>query len=145
MTKWKGHNKNALCWSSYYMNDNEKKITNVINWWDFFCYLEPIEACNKITKSRKCLISYYNISKITSLKNHVDVDHVVLYKTFEEEANSFLRGSVEIQPINTCPSIFGSSISNFFLAKNLYKQSNVEQQQFLEDLGPLVVKNNLPI
>jgi hypothetical protein len=85
------------------------------------------------------------INKITSLKNHLNVDHVVLYKTFEKDANNYLRGSEERQPINKPPSIFGSSISNFFLAKNLYKQSKVEQQQFLEDLGLLVVKNNLPI
>jgi hypothetical protein len=75
----------------------------------------------------------------------VDVDHVDLYKTFEEETNNYLRGSVEIQPINKFPSIFGSSNFNFFLVKNLYKQNNVEQQQFLEDLGLLVVKNNLSI
>ncbi len=75
----------------------------------------------------------------------MDVDHVVLYKTFEEEANNYLRGSVERQPINKCPSISESSISNFFLAKNLYNQNNVEQHQFLKDLGLLVVKNNLPI
>jgi hypothetical protein len=42
-----------------------------------------------------------------------------------------------------CPSISRSSISNFFVA--IYKQNDVEQQQFLEDFGLLVVKNNLPI
>jgi hypothetical protein len=75
----------------------------------------------------------------------VDVNHVVLYKKFEDVVNNFLKGNVERQLLKKCPSIFGSSISNFFVAKNLYKQNDVEQQQFLEDFGLLVVKNNLPI
>ncbi len=111
----------------------------------FFCYPKLIEACDKRTKSRKGLISYYKTNGITCLKNHVDVNHVVLYKKFEDVVNNFLKGSVERQLAKKCPSIYGSSISNLFVAKNPYKQSNVEWQHFLEDLGLLVVKNNLPI
>jgi hypothetical protein len=76
---------------------------------------------NKIIKSRKGLIFYYKTSEITCLKNHVDANHVILYKIFEEEVNSFLKGSVERQLIKKCPNIFGSSIFNFFVAKNPYK------------------------
>jgi len=96
----------------------------------FFCYLELFDACNKRTKSRKCLISYYKIKIIISLKNHVDVDHVVLYKTFEKKVNNYLRGSVERQPINKCPSIFGSSISNFFLAKTFINKTMLSNNNF---------------
>jgi hypothetical protein len=35
----------------------------------FFCYPKPIEMCNKRTKSRKYLISYYKTNEISSLKN----------------------------------------------------------------------------
>jgi hypothetical protein len=90
----------------------------------FFCYPKLIEACNKRTKSRKGLIYYYKTNGITCLKNHVDVNHVVLYKKFEDVINNFLKGSVERQLVKKCPSIFGSSISNFFVAKNPYKQSD---------------------
>ncbi len=46
---------------------------------------------------------------------------------FEEEVNSSLRGNVEKQLVKKRPNISRSSISNFFVAKNIYKQSNVEQ------------------
>jgi hypothetical protein len=49
-------------------------------------------------------------------------------KKLEKKVNNSLRGSVEGQSINKCPSIYGSSISIFFVVKNLYKQGNVEQQ-----------------
>jgi len=44
---------------------------------------------NKIIKSRKGLIFYYKTSKIMCLKNHVDANHVILYKNFEEEVKVF--------------------------------------------------------
>jgi hypothetical protein len=142
--EWRGHNINALCWSFYCVNDN-KKIDNKCHQLMrcFFCYPKLIETCNKKTKSRKGLISYYKTNGITCLKNHVDVNHVVLYNKFENVVNNFLKGNVERQLMKKCPSISRSSISNFFVA--IYKQNDVEQQQFLEDFGLLVVKNNLPI
>ncbi len=74
------------------MNDNEN-INNKFHqlMGCFLCYLEPIETCNKITNSSKCFISYYKKNEITSLKNHVDEDHVALYKKIKEEINNFER------------------------------------------------------
>jgi hypothetical protein len=46
---------------------------------------------------------------------------------------------VERQQIKKHPSISRSSIFNFIVAKNPYKQSDVEQQQILEDFSLLVV------
>jgi hypothetical protein len=83
---------------------------------------------NKIIKSRKGLIFYYKTRGIMCLKNHVDLNHVILYKFFEEEVNSFLKGSVERQLVKKYPSISRPSIFNFIVAKNPYKQSDVEQQ-----------------
>jgi len=57
----------------------------------FFCYPELIEACNKRTKSRKGLISYYKTNGITCLKGHVNVNHVVIYKKFENVVNNFFE------------------------------------------------------
>jgi hypothetical protein len=40
---------------------------------------------------------------------------------------------------------FGGSISKFFSAKDSFKKKDVPQKAFLENLGLLIVKNNLPI
>ncbi len=93
----------------------------------FLCHHEPIELCNKRTKSRKGLISYYKTNGITSLEKYVNASHVILNKTFEEEVNSSWKGSVEKQLAKTCPKISRSSIFDIFVVENLYKQSNVEQ------------------
>jgi len=52
----------------------------------YFCYLEPIETCNKRTKSRKDLISYYKANEITSLKNHVDTHHAIFNKKLKNKS-----------------------------------------------------------
>ncbi len=40
---------------------------------------------------------------------------------------------------------FGLSISIFFAIKNSFKKNDVQQKEFDEDLGFLIVKNNLRI
>jgi hypothetical protein len=42
-------------------------------------------------------------------------------------------------------NIFGNFISNFFDANEFFKKNEVQQTQFLEDLGFLIVKNHLPL
>ncbi len=71
--KWRGHNKNALYWSFICLIDN-KEIDNKCHQLMrcVLCYPKPIEACNKITKSMKGLISYYKTNGIAFLKNHVE-------------------------------------------------------------------------
>jgi hypothetical protein len=56
--------------------------------------------------------------------------------------NSSLKIIAKKQPIKKWPSISSSSISNFFIAKNPFKECDVEQQQFVMDLCLLVGKNN---
>jgi hypothetical protein len=59
-------------------------------------YNAPINASNPRTNARKGLISYYKTNNIMSLKNHVDVDHHLISKKFEEVQN-MMRGSVKRQ------------------------------------------------
>jgi hypothetical protein len=92
----------------------------------FLCYHEPIESCNKRIKSWKCLIFYYKTNGIISLEKYVNACHVILYKTFEEKVNRSWKGNVEKELIKTCPKIPRSLIFDFFAAKNLYRQGNVE-------------------
>ncbi len=58
----------------------------------FCCCHEPIETCNKRTKSRKYLISYYKTNELTSLKNHVDTHHVVFYKILKNKSTIIGEG-----------------------------------------------------
>jgi hypothetical protein len=44
----------------------------------------------------KGLILYYKTSGITCLKNHVDVDHSIIFKNVEE-VNSLVKGNLEEQ------------------------------------------------
>ncbi len=75
----------------------------------------------------------------------MDVDHSFIAQIFEEELNSLLRGTKEKRPSKKIMNPSGGSISNFFLVKDTLKKKDVSQKEFLEDLGLLIVKNNLPI
>jgi hypothetical protein len=46
---------------------------------------------NQRTKEKRGTITYYKENGITILKKHVDANHVMLAKIFEEEMNSPLR------------------------------------------------------
>jgi hypothetical protein len=39
----------------------------------------------------------------------------------------------------------GNAISSFFVIKEPFKRDDVQQKDFLQDLGLLIVKNNLPL
>jgi hypothetical protein len=43
---------------------------------------------NPRTKEKRGIITYSKINGITTLKKHVDVNHVILVKRFEKEVNS---------------------------------------------------------
>jgi hypothetical protein len=51
----------------------------------------------------------------------------------------------EKQPSKKRPNISSNSISNFFVTKEPFKKDDVQQKQFLEYLGLLIVKNHLPL
>lgn len=73
----------------------------------------------------KGLILYYKTSGITCLKNHVDVDHSIIFKNIEE-VNSLMKGNLKKQPTKKKANVFSSSISNFFASKDLFKKDVVE-------------------
>jgi hypothetical protein len=59
------------------------------------CYQELVIAINSRIQARKGLISCCKTNGITSLKKHVDVEHLIIAKMFEEKVNSLLKGGVE--------------------------------------------------
>ncbi len=78
------------------------------------CYQKPVIGINSRTQAKKGLISYYKKNGITSLKKHVDVEHIVIAKLFEEEVNSLLKGRKENQPTKKRTIMSSESISKFF-------------------------------
>jgi hypothetical protein len=64
------------------------------------------------------------------LKKHIDVDHVVLVKRFEE-VNSPLINVFERQPTKKRPNVSNFEISKFFGAKDPFKKDVVQQKEFL--------------
>ncbi len=56
-----------------------------------FCYISPILFCNPKIQARKGLIIYNMTNGITTLKKHVDANHSIIAKMFEEEIENPLR------------------------------------------------------
>jgi hypothetical protein len=54
-----------------------------------------------------------------------------------------LTGKEERQPTKKRANLFGNSIFNFFASKDLFKKVDVQQKEFLEDVGLLIMENNL--
>ncbi len=92
----------------------------------------------------KCLNDQiFQKNGITTLKKHVDANHVILEKRFKEEVNSPLRDVLERQPAKKRPNVYNSIISQVFGAKDHFKKDVVQQKQILQDIALLVVKNHL--
>jgi hypothetical protein len=90
------HNINSLCWAFYFVNDGKKievashQVIRCI-----LCYDNVINIPNPKIKERKGSIIYYKTYGITALKKHVDANHSIIVKKFEEEINNEIIGNVE--------------------------------------------------
>ncbi len=71
--------------------------------------------------------------------------HSIIAKKFEEEINNGVIGSVERQPTKKRPNVLASVIFVLFVVKEPFKKDDVQQKYFLQDLGLLIVKDNLPL
>jgi hypothetical protein len=87
----------------------------------------------------------YKTNQIISLRQHGDVDHVIVTKRFEEEMNSLMKEIYERKLVQNKPDVFGGFISKIFVIKDSFKKDDVQHKEFLEDFGLLIVKNNLLI
>ncbi len=59
------------------------------------CYDDAINIPNPKTKERKGLITCYKTYGINNFKKHVNANHFIIAKFFEEEINNEIIGSVE--------------------------------------------------
>ncbi len=108
------------------------------------CYDNVVNIPNARTKERKGLITCYKTYDITIFKKRVDVDHFIIAKKFEEEINNEVIGRVERQRTKKRSNVIASVIY-IFVVKEPFKKDDVQQKDFLQDLGLLIVKDNLPL
>jgi hypothetical protein len=108
-------------------------------------HYQPIVFVNSRKHLRKGLITYYKISGITCLQKHLDANHSAIYKRFQEEINNQRKENVERQFTKKRSLISNSSISKSFATKDPFKNDDVEQKMFMEDLTFLIVKSHLPL
>ncbi len=59
--------------------------------------------------------------------------------------NNEIIGSAEKQLAKKRPNVPTSAVSVFFAMKEPFKKDDVQQKEFLQNLGLLIVKNNLPL
>jgi hypothetical protein len=70
------------------------------------CYDNAINIHSPRIKESKRLITYYKTYGIIALKKHVDANHSIYVKKFEEEINNEIIRSVERQPTNIKGQMF---------------------------------------
>jgi hypothetical protein len=94
---WREHNRNAICWVFYCVNDDkEVNLGNSQIMRCLFCYVRLVHSLNLNTKERKGLTTYYRTYGITTLKKHVYCDNVIIIKKIE--VNSLMKGTFERKP-----------------------------------------------
>jgi hypothetical protein len=78
----------------------------------------------EIVKERSNII--LQTSGITCLQKHLDVNHQIIFKKFQEEINKQGKKNVERQLAKKRSNISNSSISKFFVSKYPFKKDDVE-------------------
>jgi hypothetical protein len=73
-----------------------------------------MKLINDSTKNKSNYANTLQKNDIIALKKHVDANHVMLAKRFEEGVNSPLRDVLEKQPTIKRPNVSNSEISEFF-------------------------------
>jgi len=86
------------------------------------CYDDAVNIPNARTKERKGLITCYKTYDINVLKKHVDVDHFIIVKKFEEEINNEIISSVERQRTKKRPNVLASAIFVFCCCKKTFQK-----------------------
>jgi hypothetical protein len=70
-------------------------------------------------------MTYYKTYGIIAFKKHVNANHDIIEKKFEEKFNSPMRKRMERQLVKKRLNVYGSAISNFFGVKDLLKKDDV--------------------
>jgi len=93
-------------------------------------YISFLHAHSLNTEERKVLITYYKTYEFTTLKKHVDIDHVLIVKNFEKEVNGPIKKTFEMQLTKKRPNVSNNAISKLFDVKNPFKKDDVLKTKF---------------
>jgi hypothetical protein len=96
-------------------------------------------------RSRKGLVSYFKNNGTIVLKKHVDANHNLIARNFEEEVNNNKKNLLQKQLAKKGAIITNNEISKFFGAIDPYKNNNVHQKKVLKNLGIFVLNSHLSI
>ncbi len=89
------------------------------------CYDNVVNIPNPRIKERKGLITYYKTYGINVHKKHVDVDHFIIVKKFEEKINNDIIGNVEKWLAKKRSNVLTTAIFVFFVVKEPFKNDDV--------------------
>ncbi len=113
---WRSHIINSLCWAFYCVNDGkEVEVASYQIVKCILCYDNARNIPNPIIKERKGLITYYKNYGIIVVKKHLNTNHCIIVKKFEEEINYEIIGNVEKEPTKKRPNVPTNAISIFLL------------------------------
>jgi hypothetical protein len=84
---------------------------------------------------RKGIISYFRTNEINNLEKHVDANHDMFAKKFDEELNSYIKANVVKQCVFLKTNIYGTSIFNLFSSIVFSKEDELEQKIVFERFG----------
>ncbi len=85
-------------------------------------YNSPILFCSLKVQAMKGLFLYNTTNGITTLKKHMNANHFIIAKLFEEVINSPLKGKMERQLAKKISNPSINVIVNFFVAKNHFQK-----------------------
>jgi hypothetical protein len=75
------------------------------------------------SRARRGFIIYNTTNSIAALKKHVNVNHFIII--FKFEGKNYRLREKEWQLTKKKPNIFSSFVSNFFVAKELFKKIDI--------------------
>ncbi len=140
--KWKNHNRIAICWAFYYINDNQKvdvKVSQTMKC--ILCYNNIVLESNLKTQARKYLFlqhsKWNNCSKKTCA-----------FKSFKHCKLSLKKGEQSIKikkkKINVLKKnlIYLELQFLIFLLQRSFQKTNMQQKQLVQYLALLIVKHH---
>ncbi len=93
--QFENHMVKKLCLVVFCVNNNKDVDVNYLQtMWCILCYNNQVLFCNPKIQANKGLIKDNITNGITSLENHVNADHFIIAKFFEEKVNSPLNGKI---------------------------------------------------
>jgi hypothetical protein len=81
------------------------------------------------------LVLYNTTNVITTLKKHVNANHSIIVKMFEEEVNRSLKGEVEKQPTKKRLNPYRSAIVFFFFCCQISFPKSSKEIEFLQPIN----------